>query len=351
MATCRVCAICDVISNVVNLSGHVPALLYVTDFRLVFILTAIYTSLVAQFRQAANQEAETDIHSGRMFRINSEWTNHSITGGVSDRILWTCRADSSTDSYYKTLYLGLIIIYFVIVWVYFIVRVIMTCLIAHVAWKLEFGEKGRLRNRRMRYLELVGNGLKSLDQYSCNVTEAFEDAIDDEQLSTENYSEKFKELNSKLKKLKDESDEKWNRLTQQSNFLYNWFAILFVIPRCETLIMLLILSLTLTSYDIHPLGCLSPIDVLYSEAETSVTLTISKNVVGYQRGSVILSLVLAIFWLLVKVFHFCLLPRVGWGLLISKSQDCCALSKWSVTACYLCISWYRESKSHSSQNA
>ena len=122
----------------------------------------------------------------------------------------------------------------------------MTCLIAHVAWKLEFGEKGRLRNRRMRYLEVVGNGLNSLDQYSCNVKEAFEDAIDDKQLSTENYSEKFKELNSKLKKLKDESDEKWNRLTQQSNFLYNWFAILFVIPRCETLITLLILSLILS---------------------------------------------------------------------------------------------------------
>jgi len=80
MAACRVCAICDVISNVVNLSGHVPALLYVTDFRLVFILTAIYTSLVAQFRQAANQEAETDIATQRknvqnQFRVDKSFDN------------------------------------------------------------------------------------------------------------------------------------------------------------------------------------------------------------------------------------------------------------------------------------
>ena len=350
MAACRVCAICDIISDMVNLSGHVPALLYVTDFRLVFILTAIYTSLVAQFRQAANQEAETDIHSERAFRINSEWTNHSISGGVSDRILWTCRDDSSTNSYYKTLYLGLIIIYFVIVSVYFIVRVIMTSLIAHVAWKLEFGEKGR-RNRRVRYIEVVGNGLKSSDQYSCSVKEEFEDAVSDETLSAENFPDKLKELADKLKKLKEESDEKWNKLTQENNFLYNWFAVLFVIPRCETLIMLLILSLTLTSYDIHPLGCLSPIDVLYSADDMSVNLTISKNVIRYQRASVILSLILAIIWLLVKVFHFCLLPRVGWGLVISKSHDCCALSKWSITACNWCISCYRGSKSHSSQSS
>ena len=36
----------------------------------------------------------------------------------------------------------------------------MTFLIAHVAWKLKFGGKGR-RNRRIRYLEVVANGLKN----------------------------------------------------------------------------------------------------------------------------------------------------------------------------------------------
>ena len=79
---------------------------YTTDFRLLFVLTAIYTSLVTHFRQAGNQETEQDIVSGRLFKVNSIWTNHSVSGGVSDRILWNCRSDSQTVTYYKSLYLG-----------------------------------------------------------------------------------------------------------------------------------------------------------------------------------------------------------------------------------------------------
>ena len=66
--------------------GYIPNNLYTIDFKLLFILTAMYTSLITQFRQAANQEADDDVDSGRLLRINSVWTNHSVSGGVSDRI-------------------------------------------------------------------------------------------------------------------------------------------------------------------------------------------------------------------------------------------------------------------------
>lgn len=68
---------------VFTLKGYVPSNLYMTDFRLLFVLTAIYTSLITHFRQAGNQETEEDIVSGRLLKINSIWTlNHSVSGGV-----------------------------------------------------------------------------------------------------------------------------------------------------------------------------------------------------------------------------------------------------------------------------
>ena len=52
-------------------NGYIPENLYATDFKLLFILTAIYTSLIFQFRQTGNEEAKDDMDSGRLFKINS----------------------------------------------------------------------------------------------------------------------------------------------------------------------------------------------------------------------------------------------------------------------------------------
>ena len=41
--------------------GYIPDNLYTIDFKLLFILTAMYTSLITQFRQVANQEADDDV--------------------------------------------------------------------------------------------------------------------------------------------------------------------------------------------------------------------------------------------------------------------------------------------------
>ena len=92
----------DVISpfSYLTLGHHIPSAVYATDIRMILILTGVYASLVTQFAQTANQEATGDIHSGRNFKINSEFINNSISGGVSDLILWNCREDSITNFYY-----------------------------------------------------------------------------------------------------------------------------------------------------------------------------------------------------------------------------------------------------------
>ena len=100
---------------------------------MILILTAVYASLLTQFAQNANQEATRDVYSGMNFKVNSEFTNNSISGGVSDRIFWDCREDSRTNFYYKTLYLGLILSYLVAIVIYFIARLFITGFIANAA--------------------------------------------------------------------------------------------------------------------------------------------------------------------------------------------------------------------------
>jgi len=144
--------------------------------------------------------------------------------------------------------------------------------------------------------------------------------------------EKIKELKYKslqeenIESLKDEISGIENWLKQICNFeenerFYNLFTILYIIPRFETMIMLCILSLSLTSYDIHPIGCLSPIGVSYNETYSSVTLVISESVILYQKISMGLIILLAITWFLLKLFQFSLLPRFKWGIQI-QSKPC-----------------------------
>ena len=148
--------------DVFTLSGHVPSGIYTTDIKYMFIFAAVYTSLVAQFRQTGNQEAEGDILSGRFFKVNAEWTNHTISGGVSDQILWNCRTDSRTATYYKIIYLGLVVIYFGTALFYFLTRIIMTYIIGKVVSHLQY----KKANDRLLFLEAVADDLKYLDQHS-----------------------------------------------------------------------------------------------------------------------------------------------------------------------------------------
>ena len=278
-----------------TLKGSVPSNLYTTDFRLVFVLTAIYTSLVTHFRQAGNQETEQDIISGRLFKVNSIWTNHSVSGGVSDRILWNCRSDSPTVTYYKSLYLGLLIFTFTVIIVYFVASMIINFLIVFAASKLKvITEKLRHQGKgKLHYLEVVANEVKMARQLRKELKK-----IKDEWLLAEDKQK----LDESVENFKANRNDRLKKF-EASEHLYNWFVILYIIPRIETTIMLCILTFALTSYDIHPLGCLSPIDVSYNEKESFADLKISENVIRYQRASAVLIILLSITWLIFKFLN------------------------------------------------
>ena len=300
-------AVWDFVLNFLILGGRIPSALYTPDLRFIFILTAVYASLVAQFTQLANQETEGDINSDMKFKVNSEFINNSISGGVSDRILWNCRTHSRTNFYHKTLYLGLILSYFSCIVIYFFARIFITVFVANTTWRLTYNHK------KIHHLEVIANGFKMIQQLSRNFEQKKNHAISSNQ--------SFKDFEAEITKyLAENWNDKWKKLVagrKSKKFLYNWLTILYIIPRYETLIMLAIVTFALTSYNVHPLGCLSHIDVFYNETEMSVTLEISENVIRYQQASVIMIGLLMWHWFGVKVVQHLLLPR-RWGLLITN---------------------------------
>ena len=86
----------------------------------------------------------------------------------------------------------------------------------------------------------------------------------EQRLQEENHNAKTRY--NKLLKFKED----------KTTHFYNWLTVLYIIPRFESVIMLSVLTLALTSYDIHPIGCLTSIGVSYNETESSVTLMFSK---------------------------------------------------------------------------
>ena len=301
-----------------TLGDHVPVAVYTTDIRMVLILTIIYVTLVNEFAQNANQEATGDVYSGRNFTVNSEFINNSISGGVSDRILWNCREDSRTSFYYKTLYLGLIISYFTAIVIYFVARVFITGFVANAAWTLTYDSD----NRKLHHLELMANGRKMIYQLGRNLQHKMNYAIKTKQ--------SFDDFKAEVEGLATDWNVRWKSLVGEhykgKKFLYNWLTILYILPRYETLIILAMVTFALTSYDIHPLGCLANIDVIYNEMEKSVTLRVSDGVIRFREASVIMIFLLILHWGTVKFVQYLLLPR-RWGMLIT---NCFSMNlKWT----------------------
>ena len=296
-----------------TLGDHIPSAVYSTDIRIMLVLTAIYPSLLTQIAQNAYQETTGDVNGGMNFKVNSEFINNSISGGVSDRIFWNCREDSRTNFYYKTLYLGLILSYLVAVVIYFIARLFVTGFIANAAWTLTYQNK----QGKVHHLELMANGRKMINQLGKNLQQKTNRAI--------KRNQSFDEFKAEIERLATEWNVKWKNLVgdqyKSKKFLYNWLTILYIIPRCETLIMLIIITFALTSYDIHPLGCLFEIDVDYNKMDKSVILQVSHSVILYREASVIVIFLLVLLWGMVKIVQHLLIPR-RWGLVITNKCSC-----------------------------
>ena len=276
-----------------RLLPEVPYLVYLTDLKVVFVVTAVYTSLISQFRNLAVGETERNLNSGVNFKINSYWSNHSIEGGVSDSILWKCREDSSSRHFYLSLYGGLFSIFGSVVILYFIFRlaiVILTCKIAcHIVYP----------GVNVNYLVLVANSLKKIYQLK-------------KRLSDVHVRDKIETQEAVITQIAHEWQNEWKMITVtlgvQYRMLVRWITTLYVIPMIENCIILALLILILTSFDVHPLGCFFDIDIHYEELTKTVTLRFSNVVHNYQKVAVVVALIICVFWIFLKWIQSSLLP-------------------------------------------
>ena len=278
-----------------RLLPEVPYLVYLTDLKVVFVVTAIYTSLISQFRHLAVGETERNLDSGINFKINKQWPNHSIEGGVSDSILWKCREDSSSRQFYQSLHGGLFSIFGSVVILYFIFRLAIVILTCKKAYHFVYPDVN------VNYLVLVANSLKKIYQLK-------------KRLSDVHVRDKMEKQEDTIAQIAHEWQSEWKLITVQgidNHMLIRWITTLYVIPMIENCIILALLILILTSFDVHPLGCFFNIDIHYEEGTKSVTLRFSTIVHNYQKVAVVSAVIICVFWMCLKWIQSILLPDQG----------------------------------------
>ena len=77
------------------------------DLKILFIITFVYVTIVNLISTTANNEASTAVRSNNTFTVTIEHTNVNVSA-IDDAVLWNCRDHSETKRYYKVLYSMLI---------------------------------------------------------------------------------------------------------------------------------------------------------------------------------------------------------------------------------------------------
>ena len=224
-----------------------------SDLRIVFIMVAVYTSLVAHFSSTAAIEAERDVASRRNFTVNVNWTNQEVSGGISDPVLWGCRRYSDTKHYYRVLYGVLLCSYLIALIVYMLTRCIVSWLSFTAYCQLEDSEDGK------DYLLYVANSLKKILSFQ----HMLEHPPSDGKIKREN--------------LVDISNH-WKQHSASPKSKRWVLFVFYCIPILETVLSLLVVIAIILSYDLHPMVCLSGIfrseiaSIMYNPVHHSVVL-------------------------------------------------------------------------------
>ena len=234
------------------------------DIRVLFIIVSIYTTVASVISTTAHNEAIKDTTSERPFNVTNRPEHIDvIVQEVSNAILWDCRENSVTRSYYKSLY-GLLFTSFGLIGTIFIgARLSVMCgwrsklshNLHHILWRL-------VLIKRLRQLVIC---------YGANDPRTKEKA--------ELYY------------------EQWNSKQEET---VHWT--ISAVPYFEALFLVLALPFMLTSYDLHPLGCVVGPDedsIRYNNETGKVELSFHESLLLYRRfalgASIVLMVPIAIF--------------------------------------------------------
>ena len=252
--------------------------LFLTNVSFILIIALIYTSVLSQFTYVAVTETERDINSGRMFTIAGKWFNRSISGGVTNSVLWKCSEEPNAKNL-KVFFLTLLTL-----------LIAITILYATASLAMAFFNYQKLNKLIGHY---YGDGMQ--------------DSIFRIAMILHNL---FQPKQSRTPKLQNEIENKllecWNNVQEVSTGdSRRWYHILFLIPAFEFILILILFLLVLTSYNVYPIGCFFS-DVHYDEETSTVILDVAEGVYIYQQVAIVTSVIISLTLILFKFVHISL---------------------------------------------
>ena len=255
--------------------------LFLPNMSFITIIVLIYTSIMSQLTYLAIIETERDINSGRTFSFGN-WHNRSISGGISNSVLWKCSEESNYLQFAIVFAIFPMILISTTVF-YGAIKLIMAFVNYQKVKKLINYYYGRRHNSANN-----NNSVASITTFLHKL---------------------FQLRNLNLKKTESEIKltlaECWNDANASSrNKSQRWCNMLFLIPAIELIFILLLCILVLTSYNVYPIGCFFH-DVNYDDETSTVMLEFKEGVYTYQQVAVVMAIVVFISLFIIKAFHIC----------------------------------------------
>jgi len=227
------------------------------DIRVLFIIVSVYTTVAAVISTAAHNETTKDTTSEMLFNVTDR-PEHTdvIVNEVSNAILWDCREKSVTRRYYKSLYGLLFMSFGLIVTIFIGARLSVMC-----GWRSKLSHN--LHSILWR-LVLIKRLKQLVLHYGAN--------------------------DSRTKEKAELYYQQWNSKQQEK---VHWT--ISAVPYFEALFLVLALPFILTSYDLHPLGCVVGPDensIRYFNETGKVDLGFPDVLLAYQKFALGASMVL-----------------------------------------------------------
>ena len=151
------------------------------DLKIVFIITFVYISVVNLISTTANNEASTDVNSNNTFTVTTEHTNVNVSF-IDDAVLWNCRDHSQTKRYYQVLYsmligsFGFALVTFTIVKLNILFSAIHghtylwhIAIVQSIRKEIQVADQGQAKRKAKIYRKLLENECKVTipTKYSC----------------------------------------------------------------------------------------------------------------------------------------------------------------------------------------
>ena len=248
---------------------------FLTNVSFVMIIALIYTSIMSQLTYVAITETERDINSERTFSFG-KWHNRSISGGISNSVLWKCSEESN-----------LLQLAFVIFPIILIATTVFYGVIKLLMALVNYQKVKKLINFYYQHAKIHNSESDNVSVAEITIV----------------LHKLFQKQDLKI--TENESAECWKSASESNrNKSHRWCNMLFLIPAIELICILLLCILVLISYNVYPIGCFFH-NVNYDEETSTVMLEFKEGVYTYQQVAVVMAIFVFFGLFAIKACHFC----------------------------------------------